>query len=355
LLVSKLFSPLVSRQVTLRNRVIVSPMCMYSASDGVPNEWHMVHLGSRAVGGAGAVLTEAAAVAPEGRITPSDAGLWNEAQRAAWADMAAFIERQGSVAGIQLAHAGRKASMSPPWVSTARATEAEGGWQPIGPTDTAFQDTYWTPREMTLTDIRRVIDDFADAAKRAMLAGFRIVEIHAAHGYLLHQFLSPLVNARRDAYGGGLDQRMRMPLAICEAVRAAFPKELPVWLRVSATDWHDGGWDLDQTIAFVRAAAALGVDMVGCSSGGAIPGVSIPAGPGYQVPFAARIRRETSVPTYAVGLITEPAQAEAIVADGEADAVALARGLLRDPYWPRHAAQALGAPMAWPDQYKRAV
>jgi 2,4-dienoyl-CoA reductase-like NADH-dependent reductase (Old Yellow Enzyme family) len=352
--VSQLFSEFTSRGVTLRNRVIVSPMCMYSAVEGVPNDWHLVHLGSRAVGGAGAVLTEAAAISPEGRISPSDAGIWNEDQRAAWAKIAAFIERQGSAPGVQLAHAGRKASMLPPWFAGGRAEVTDGGWEPMGPTADAFQATYWTPREMNVTDIRRIVDDFADAARRAMLAGFRIVEIHAAHGYLLHQFLSPLVNTRTDAYGGGLDQRLRLPLAVCQAVREALPKEWPVWLRVSATDWHAGGWDVEQTIEFARRAAAIGIDMVGCSSGGAVSGVQIPTRPGYQVPFAARLRKEAPVPTYAVGLITEPAQAEAIIAAGEADAVALARGMLRDPYWPRHAASALGVPLEWPDQYKRA-
>jgi 2,4-dienoyl-CoA reductase-like NADH-dependent reductase (Old Yellow Enzyme family) len=351
--VSLLFTPYASRSVELRNRILVSPMCQYSAHDGVPNDWHLVHLASRAVGGAGAVITEAAAVTPNGRISPQDVGIWNEPQRAAWARIVAFIEAQGAVAGIQIAHAGRKASMQAPWHGSQRAEVEAGGWVPVGPGVQPFSDTYWQPNELTLSDLTRLIDAFADAARRSMLAGFRLIEIHAAHGYLLHQFLSPLVNQRRDAYGGSEGARFKFPLAVIAAVREAFPREFPVWLRVSATDWVDGGWDLESTIEFCRLAQAMGVDMVGCSSGGAIAGASIPTAPGYQVPFARRIRAEAKVPTYAVGLITEPQQAEAVLANGDADAVALARALLRDPYWPRHAAKTLGVPMEWPDPYKR--
>lgn len=328
-------------------------MCQYSAHDGVPTDWHLVHLGTRAVGGAGVVITEAAAVSPEGRITPADAGIWNEAQRAAWARIVTFIKAQGAIAGVQLAHAGRKASMKPPWQDGARSEEADGGWQPVGPSDERFHDTYWQPRELSRLEIQKLVDEFADAARRAMLAGFDVVEVHAAHGYLLHQFLSPLVNHRRDGYGGSLDARLKFPMDVCAAVRDAFPKELPVWVRVSATDWKAGGWDVAQTVEFAKRLKQIDIDMVGCSSGGAVHGVSIPVGPGYQVPLAAQVRREAEMATYAVGLITNAAQAEQVLMSGAADALALARLLLRDPYWPRRAAQELGDMAAWPDPYKR--
>ena len=351
---STLFQPLRLREVTLRNRVAVSPMCQYSASDGVPNEWHLVHLGSRAVGGAGLVIAEASAVSPEGRITPYDTGLWSDAQAEAWAPVARFVAEHGAVPGIQLAHAGRKASTDAPWRGGRPVAEGARGWRPVGPSPLPFAEGYPVPRELTADEIEAVVGAFRDAARRADEAGFQVVEIHMAHGYLLHQFLSPLTNRRTDAYGGPRENRMRLPLAVARAVREAFPEERPVLARISATDWVDGGWDLEQSIVFARELREAGVDLVDCSSGGAVPDAKVPLGPGYQVPFAAAIREKAGVLTGAVGLITEPEQAEAIVADGKADIVLLAREMLRDPHWPLHAAQALGAEVRWPDQYLRA-
>jgi 2,4-dienoyl-CoA reductase-like NADH-dependent reductase (Old Yellow Enzyme family) len=329
-------------------------MCQYSCRDGVPNEWHLVHLGARAVGGAALVMTEAAAVTPEGRISPEDAGLWNDTQRDAWAPIAAFIKAQGAVPSVQLAHAGRKASTFAPWRGNGKVEAAQGGWPVIAPSEVAFAENYPSPQAMTVADIRAVVDAFASAAKRALAAGFGVPEIHAAHGYLAHEFLSPLSNQRTDEYGGSLENRMRFPLAVCAAVRETWPASLPVFLRISASDWKDGGWDVAQSIAFAKAAKALGIDLIDVSSGGNIADAKMTIRPGYQVPFARAIRAEAGIATGAVGLITEPVQAEQIIADGDADCVFLARALLRDPYWPLHAAQELGAPVQWPDQYKRA-
>ncbi len=350
---SSLFSPLTLRSVTFPNRVFVSPMCQYSSENGMPNEWHFVHLGSRAIGGASLVCVEAAGVTPEGRITPWDAGIWSDAHANAWRPIAQFIRAYGSVPAIQIAHAGRKASCNKPWAGGTPLAASEGGWQTLGPSPVPFGH-YPVPRAMTLAEIRATVGDFQRAARLSLDAGFDVIEIHGAHGYLLHSFCSPLSNLRTDEYGGPLENRIRLPLEVARAVRAAWPDDKPVFYRVSATDWYEGGWDLAQTMALCRELKAIGVDLVDCSSGGNIHDQKIVLGPGYQVPFAAAIRREASMPTAAVGLITEPVQAEQIVAHGQADAVVLARALLRDPYWPRHAARALGVAVPWPDQYKRA-
>jgi 2,4-dienoyl-CoA reductase-like NADH-dependent reductase (Old Yellow Enzyme family) len=352
--VSELFRPLALRETTLRNRVAVSPMCQYSAPQGIPTEWHLVHLGSRAVGGAGLVIAEACAVRPEGRISPDDVGLWSDAQAEAWAPVARFIAEQGAVPAAQLAHAGRKASTEAPWRGGGPAGEGTRGWPPVGPSPLPFADGYPVPRELSGDEITAVVGAFRDAARRAEQAGFGAVEIHMAHGYLLHQFLSPLTNLRTDEYGGRLENRMRFPLEVAGAVREAFPVERPVLARISATDWVDGGWDLEQSVVLARALREAGVDLVDCSSGGLVPHAKVPIAPGYQVPFAEAIRARAGVMTGAVGLITQPKQADAIVAEGRADLVLLARELLRNPYWPLHAAQALGADVRWPVQYLRA-
>jgi len=349
---SSLFSPLTLRSVTFANRVFVSPMCQYSSENGMPNEWHFVHLGSRAVGGAALTCVEAAGVTPEGRITPWDAGIWSEAHANAWRPIAQFIRANGSVPAIQIAHAGRKASCDKPWAGGKSLAPAAGSWETLAPSAVAFGH-YAVPRAMTLTEIRATVGDFERAARLSLAAGFDVVEIHGAHGYLLHSFCSPLSNLRTDEYGGTLENRIRLPLEVARAVRAAWSDDKPVFYRLSATDWYEGGWDLAQTMVLCRELKAIGVDLVDCSSGGNIHDQKIVLGPGYQVPFAAAIRRDASVPTAAVGLITEAVQAEQIVAHGQADAVVLARALLRDPYWPRHAARALGVAMPWPDQYKR--
>jgi len=351
---SSLFSAFSLRGLEFRNRVFVSPMCQYSSRDGLPNDWHMVHLGSRAVGGAGLVCVEATGVSPEGRISPGDTGLWSEAHTRAFAPVAAFIRSQGARAAIQLAHAGRKASTDVPWRGGKPLSEAEGGWRTLAPSAVPFAD--WpAPKEMTRDDIEAVTRQFVEAARRALEAGFEVVELHMAHGYLLHEFLSPLSNRREDEFGGSLENRARFPLMVAEAVREVWPERLPLFARISATDWVEGGWDLEQSVEFSRRLKERGVDLVDCSTGGLVPGARIPVAPGYQVPFAERIRREANVATGAVGLITEPEQAEEIITKGQADAVFLARAELRDPYWPLHAARRLGAEAPWPVQYGRAV
>ncbi|HXU93074.1 MAG TPA: NADH:flavin oxidoreductase/NADH oxidase [Gallionella sp.] len=351
---SKLFSRFRLRGTTFRNRIFVSPMCQYSALEGVPNDWHLVHLGSRAVGGAGLVTVEATAVTAEGRISPHDTGLWNDRQAEAFAPIAHFIAGHGAVPAIQLAHAGRKASTDAPWLGHGALRPEQGGWQVVAPSAVPFSRESPMPRELTVAELDGIVQSFADAAKRALAAGFKVAEIHMAHGYLLHQFLSPLTNRRTDAYGGSLENRARLPLRVAHAVREVWPHHLPLFVRISATDWVEGGWDLPQSIELCRWLKEAGVDLIDCSSAGLTPDANIPAGPGYQTPFATAIRNETGLAVGAVGLITDAAQAEQIVATGLADAVLLAREMLRDPYWPLHAARALGADAAWPNQYLRA-
>jgi 2,4-dienoyl-CoA reductase-like NADH-dependent reductase (Old Yellow Enzyme family) len=351
---SVLFSPVTIRNLTIRNRVFVSPMCQYSSDNGLPTSWHMVHLGSRAVGGAGLVMVEATAVSPEGRISPDDSGIWTDAHAAAFVPIVQFIKEQGAAAAVQLAHAGRKASTYSSWKGAGAIPAAAGGWQTIGPSAIPFSSSLPAPRAMSRGDIDLVTSQFAQAARRALVAGFDVIEIHMAHGYLLHEFLSPISNQRTDDFGGSLDHRMRVPLRVARAVREAWPRELPLLVRISATDWVEGGWDLNQSIEFARELKKLGVDLIDCSSGGSAPQAKVPVGPGYQVPFAQAIRREAGIATGAVGMITEARQAEHIIATGQADVVLLARELLRDPYWPLHAAASLGAEIAWPRQYERA-
>jgi 2,4-dienoyl-CoA reductase-like NADH-dependent reductase (Old Yellow Enzyme family) len=351
---SRLFSPLNLRNLTFRNRVFVSPMCQYSSLDGFPTDWHLVHLGSRAVGGAGLVMVEATAVSPEGRISPDDSGIWSDGHAEAFAPITRFVRGQGAVAGLQLAHAGRKASTDVPWKGSDPLGPDRRGWQPIGPSPVPYAPGHPVPREMTAEDLETVRGQFVAAARRALAAGFQVIEIHCAHGYLLHEFLSPLANFRKDEYGGGLENRMRFPLTVTRAVREVWPQDLPVFVRISATDWAEGGWDLEQSIELCRRLEEQGIDLIDCSSGGTVPNAVVPTGPGYQTPFAAAIRKETGIATGTVGFITEPAQAEQIVATGLADAVVLAREMLRNPYWPLYAAKALKADIPWPDQYLRA-
>jgi 2,4-dienoyl-CoA reductase-like NADH-dependent reductase (Old Yellow Enzyme family) len=351
---SVLFSPLQLRGLTLRNRIAVSPMCQYSSRDGLPGAWQLVHLGSRAVGGAGLVITEATAVSPEARISPGDTGIWSDGQAEAWRPIARFVKEQGALAAMQLAHAGRKASTEVPWRGGAGLAEQAGGWTPVAPSALRFADGFPMPRALKTREIRGIVDAFAAAARRALGAGFDCVEIHMAHGYLLHQFLSPLANRRSDDYGGSLENRMRFPLEVVHAVRESGSADRPLLVRISATDWAEGGWDLEQSLVLAQRLRETGVDLVDCSSGGQVPNAKIALSPGYQVPFAAAIRERVGIATGAVGMITEPEQAEAIVAGGKADLVLLARQMLRDPYWPLHAAQALGASVEWPTQYSRA-
>ncbi len=358
-----LFSSLTQRSVTFPNRIAVSPMCQYSYSDGLSNDWQFVHLGSRAVGGAGIVFTEAAAVSPEGRITLGDLGAWSEAHFAPLARITAFVKSQGAVPAIQLAHAGRKASMGLPWQEPVQAIPAaDGGWQPVGPDTEKFAETYPTPRAMNRADLDKVVADFAAAARRADAAGFLLAEVHTAHGYLHDEFLSPLTNHRTDQYGGSFENRTRFPLEVIRAVRANFPQELPVWVRLSVTDWvapssdaPTGGFTVEDSIALAKLLKAEGIDLVDCSSGGNDHRQQIPVGAGYQVAFADRICREAGIATGAVGMITAPEQADQIIRTGQADFVLLARELLRNPYWPLHAAEVLHKPGSWPVQYERAA
>lgn len=351
---STLFSPLTIRHVTFRNRIFVSPMCQYSSHDGLPTDWHLVHLGSRAVGGAGLVMVEATAVSPEGRISPDDSGIWSDDHTAAFTPITSFIREQGAVAGIQLAHAGRKGSCSLPWLGGGPLGLEACGWQPLAPSATPFDTGHPVPRALTLDEMDVVEDQFRAATNRASAAGFQVVELHMAHGYLLHEFLSPLVNQRDDQYGGSLENRLRFPLRVAKAVREEWPSKLPFFVRISATDWLEGGWDIDQSVILARHLKEIGVDLIDCSSGFAVPNEPVPFGPGFQVPFAARVRKEAGIASGAVGFITEPAQAEQIVATGQADVVLLGREMLRDPYWPLHAARALRAEAQWPNQYLRA-
>lgn len=351
---SRLLSPIKIRDLEFKNKIVVSPMCQYSATDGVPNDWHLVHLGSRAVGGAALIFTEATAVSPEGRISPADLGLWNDEQAKAFERITHFIKSQGAIPGIQLAHAGRKASTQLPWIGEGMVPKSEGGWDVIAPTAAKFSDTYPQPKAMTVADMKAVVRQWSEAAQRSVDAGFQVVEIHMAHGYLLHQFLSPLSNHRKDEYGGELNNRMRVPLEVAKAVRETWPSHLPVFVRISVTDWVEGGWDLPQSIELVKELKKAGVDLIDCSTGGAVPGAKIPIAPGYQVTFADEIRRQAGIMTGAIGLITDAAQAENILVTGQADVVIMARKFLRDPYFPLHAAKVLGDDTQYPNQYLRA-
>jgi 2,4-dienoyl-CoA reductase-like NADH-dependent reductase (Old Yellow Enzyme family) len=342
------------REVEFKNRVVVSPMCEYSAVEGHPTSWHMVHLGSRAIGGAGLVFTEATAVEAIGRISPADTGIWSDAHVESWRPITKFIREHGAVAGMQLAHAGRKGSTSAPWLGGKKVEIADGGWEPVGPSAVAFSESYPMPRALTLAEIDGVVGAFRAAAERALAAGFAVVEIHAAHGYLLHEFLSPLSNQRTDLYGGSLQNRMRVVLRVAEAVREVWPGRLPLFVRISATDWTEGGWDVESSVELARELKKVGVDLVDASSGGNVPQAKIPVGPGYQVKFAAEIRAGAGILTGAVGMITGAAQADTIITTGQADMVFLARELLRDPYWARRAAGELGVKIQGPVQYERA-
>jgi 2,4-dienoyl-CoA reductase-like NADH-dependent reductase (Old Yellow Enzyme family) len=351
---SRLFSQLRLREITFRNRIFVSPMCQYSSLDGVPTDWHMVHLGSRAVGGAGLVMVEATAVSPSGRISPDDSGIWNERQAEAFKPIVRFISEQGAVPGIQLAHAGRKGSTDLPWLGGGPLTPDKRGWQPLAPSPMPFAAGHPMPKELTHGELDEIEGEFRAAARNALKAGFQVVEVHMAHGYLLHEFLSPLANKRGDQYGGSLENRLRFPLRIATAVRGEWPEGLPLFVRISATDWVDNGWDLGGSIVLAGHLKEIGVDLIDCSSGYVVPNEKIPFGPGFQVPFSAAIRRKAGIATGGVGFITSPAQAEQIIATGQADAVSLARQMLRDPYWPLHAAKELGVEIPWPDQYLQA-
>jgi 2,4-dienoyl-CoA reductase-like NADH-dependent reductase (Old Yellow Enzyme family) len=352
--VAELFTPLTIREVTFRNRIGVSPMCQYACQDGFATDWHLVHLGSRAVGGAALVMVEATGVEHRGMISPFDMGIYKDEHIAPLARIADFVQQQGAVAAIQLAHAGRKGSTARPWEGGAIVPQNQGGWQTVAPSPVPFRPEDPAPIELSVAGIREVVASFAAAARRALRAGFQVVEIHSAHGYLLHQFLSPLSNFRRDEYGGPFENRIRMLLEVAAAVRAEWPAHLPVFVRISSTDWIEGGWTIDDSVQLARQLNDVGVDLVDCSSGGASLQARIPLGPGYQVPFAARIRRETGVRTAAVGLITTPPQANEVIRSGSADLVLLAREFLRDPYFPLHAAQALGTPVQPPVRYGRA-
>jgi 2,4-dienoyl-CoA reductase-like NADH-dependent reductase (Old Yellow Enzyme family) len=350
-----LLAPLQIREIELRNRIAVSPMCQYSSDDGFASDWHLVHLGSRAVGGAGLVIAEATAVEARGRITPGDLGIWKDAHIEMLGRIARFIKAQGAVPGIQLAHAGRKASCNVPWRGGAAIPpDAPNGWQTVAPSAVPFQAADPAPQALSVEEIGVVLKAFEAAAQRALSAGFEVVEIHAAHGYLLHEFLSPLSNKRTDQYGGSLENRMRFVLEATAAVRRVWPLRLPLFLRISASDWAEGGWTVEDSVQLARKVKELGVDLVDCSSGAIVPGVKIPLEPGYQVPFSERIRREAGVMTGAVGVITEPEQAEDILAGGRADLVLLAREFLRDPYFPLRASKKLGVVIDVPAQYGRA-
>lgn len=351
---SALFSELTIKKIKFRNRIFVSPMCQYSAQDGIPNEWHLVHLGSRAVGGAALVMTEAVSISPEGRISPYDLGIWNDQQVKAFLPITDFIKRQGAIPGIQLGHAGRKASVHRPWDGGEPLAEKENPWKTIAPSPLPFAPQYPVPREMNLKYINEIIHQFRQATLYSLQAGFQVLEIHMAHGYLLHQFLSPLSNQRQDEYGGDFKNRIRFPLAVAQSVREVWPADLPFFIRISCTDWVEKGWDLAQSIEFSQMLKEIGVDVIDCSSGGIQPGVKIPTSAGYQVPFAEKIRTEVRILTAAVGLITQARQAEQIIASAQADAVFLARELLRNPYWPLQAAKILGVDIPWPVQYLRA-
>jgi len=351
---SKLFSPLQIKSLTFKNRITISPMCQYSSIDGFANNWHLVHLGSRASGGAALIIQEATSVSPEGRISPSDLGLWKDEQIEKLQAINQFIISQNSIPGIQLAHAGRKASMSEPWNGNKRLDEANGGWDPVAPSAISNHSNEKPPIGLDKIGIQKLVSDFKSATKRAVQAGFQVLEIHAAHGYLLHQFLSPLSNARTDEYGGSFENRIRLVLEIIEAVQSEWPENLPLFVRISATDWADGGWNIEESVQLCQLLKEKGVDLIDVSSGGLVSHQQIPVGPGYQVPFAERIKKETGILTGAVGIITESSQAEEIIADEKADLVLFARESLRNPNLALDFAKELGEDMAWPKQYERA-
>jgi 2,4-dienoyl-CoA reductase-like NADH-dependent reductase (Old Yellow Enzyme family) len=350
-----LFDELQIRDAKLRNRIVVSPMCEYSSIDGFANDWHLVHLGSRAVGGAALVFTEACAVSPEGRISPQDLGIYKDDHIEFLSRITKFLRAQGALPGIQIAHSGRKGSTRAPWDPGPYLTEAQGGWKPVAPSAVSFAPTYASPTALDQQGIQKVISDFAAATVRALRAGFAVIEIHSAHGYLLHEFLSPLSNQRTDSYGGSFDNRTRLVREVVTAVRKVWPEKNPLFVRISSTDWVEGGWDIEQSVALANQLGHLGVDLIDCSSGGNVPHVDIPVGPGYQVGFAERIRRDTGLMTGAVGMITTANEASAILSQEKADVVIMARQFLRDPYFPLHVAQELGFPVSWPEQYLRAA
>jgi len=350
-----IFDPLSIRGITLQNRIAVSPMCQYSSEDGFANDWHLVHLGSRAVGGASLVFTEASAVTAEGRITAEDLGIYKDAHVEFLSRIVRFLKSQGTVPGMQLAHAGRKASTQVPWVGPSKVSVEDGGWVPVAPSAVAFSDTYPMPRALAKEEIRGIVDAFAAAARRALEAGFLVLEIHAAHGYLAHEFFSPLSNLRTDDYGGSFENRTRIGREIVSAVRKVWPDHLPLFIRISATDWKEGGWDLDQSVELAKQLKPLGVDLVDCSSAGLAVDQKIIAGPGFQVPFAERIRRDAKIPTATVGLIETKDQASEILAKDQADLVLMAREHLRDPYWTLRTAREMKQKMSWPAQYLRAA
>lgn len=350
---SLLFEPMRIRGVEFRNRAWMSPMCQYSAEDGIPTDWHLVHLGARAQGGVGMVMVEATAVTAEGRISPADVGLWSDAHGEALQRIAAFAQAQGAVPAIQLAHAGRKASTAVPWQGGKPLSPADGGWDPVAPSPIAYNEGYTVPRELSVEEVSGVVADFAAAARRAREAGFRALEVHAAHGYLLHEFLSPITNQREDRYGGSFDGRIRLAVEVASAVREEAGDQLALFVRVSADEYVEGGWDLEQTVELSRRLKDVGVDLIDASSGGNLPQQRVRPYPGYQAGFARVIREEAQIPTAAVGLITEPSHAEGILQAGDADAILLGRVLLRDPYWPLHAARALGDEVEWRPQYLR--
>jgi 2,4-dienoyl-CoA reductase-like NADH-dependent reductase (Old Yellow Enzyme family) len=350
-----LFDPLPIRGITLPNRIGVSPMCQYSSDDGFAHDWHLVHLGSRAQGGAGLVFCEATAVTAEGRITAEDLGIWKDAHIEFLARIVRFLKTQGTVPGMQIAHAGRKGSTQRPWVGNNKVDLADGGWVPVAPSAVPFSETYPMPRALLTGEIRAIVDAFAQAAHRALEAGFQVLEIHAAHGYLAHEFFSPLSNFRTDEYGGSFENRTRIGREIVSAVRKVWPENLPLFIRISATDWKEGGWDLDQAVELAKQLKPLGVDLVDCSSAGLVVDQKIIAGPGFQVPFAERIRRDANIPTATVGLIETKEQVADILDKNQADLVLMAREFLRDPYWPLRAARELKHPMSWPAQYLRAA
>ena len=349
-----LFRSISFRNLHLKNRIMVSPMCQYSSQDGCVSDWHKMHLGQFAIGGAGLLVIEMTNVEPRGRISPYCVGLYNDATESALKDAVEFFNQYGNVPiGIQLAHAGRKASTAPPWQNRSPISEADGGWQPVGPSPIPYANSALTPAELAATEIEELVEKFAQAAIRADRIGFKAIELHAAHGYLLHQFLSPLSNQREDQYGGSLENRMKFPLNVYKRVREVWPDEKPIGMRVSATDWGEGGWNLEETIAFAKELKTLGCDWMDVSSGGLVDSQKIETGPGYQVGFSRAVREQVKISTIAVGMITEAVQAEQIISNGDADMVALARGMLYNPRWVWHAAEKLGAKVDYPNQYLR--